>query len=91
MSKDKVCIGLPLTQEIADLMLSKREQKIIKDFLQTARREISEAEERDEEQPYVPSEDLTLKYKKVKEECLGEKFCPIRQISTIFDFNIVFN
>lgn len=91
MAKNKVCMGLPLTQEVMDAMLSKREQEIIKDFLQTARKEIGEAEERIEEHPYVPSKDLTAKYKKVKEECLGDRFCPIKQISTIFDFNIVFN
>ncbi|GBE17221.1 hypothetical protein BMS3Abin15_01058 [bacterium BMS3Abin15] len=87
LSKSGSQLGIPLTEEILN-SFNKKEKKLWGDFGALAEKEVSEAEERNETQPYIPSEKFRKMYERVIKEYNGREYCHVRQLETIFNFSI---
>jgi len=79
-------IGTPLEERDLAAMPSEA-QMFWHDFFQQAEQEIEAADGRNEQQPFMPSQDLREKYLRAITEFDGSKYCPVRQLEKIFNFN----
>jgi hypothetical protein len=79
-------IGAPLEDQ--DLAAMPPEaQTFWHGFFGQAEQEMKAAEDRNEQQPFVPSQDLREKHFRAITEFDGSRYCPVRQLENIFDFD----
>lgn len=81
-------IGIGLTREIFQ-SFSVEEKNFWNDFFILSEEEIRAAKEAVDAMPFIPSERLKKMYKQAIEKYDGGKYCHIRQLETMFDFNIM--
>lgn len=78
-------IGAPLEEQ--DLAAMPPEtQAFWHNFFQQAVQEIKAANDRNERQPFMPSQDLREKHFRATTEFGGSIYCPVRQLENIFNF-----
>ncbi|MEK7575807.1 MAG: hypothetical protein AAB491_01840 [Patescibacteria group bacterium] len=88
MKLSKIQIGIGLTKQIYN-SFSAKEKKFWNDFFVLSEKEIKMAKETADTMPLIPSERLKKMYKQAIEKYDGGKYCHIRQLEAMFDFNII--